>query len=352
MIMPVNSRKAVIIIDEAEQEMEDEEFKYVEARPVRTERGRAALRRKRNRARRIRMKVGLILAAFILGMATGGIIMMFKNDKGVSDNNAAKGRDTGKQIGAAVNSVFNDDASETNGAGTKKNGTGITTDSHTVTYSKSQKILLDPGHGFADPGTSSDFLGCAEKDMTVLMAGLLKEELEKRGYFVMLTHDGQSFPEESEVMRKADSLGIKYSASNFAANDVFSAYERTIYANVLNAGERFDLFLSLHVNAVESGNASGFQLDYCSENSYSEKSGTISDALKESLVSAFPETQMKYRADKYDDAFIVTKYSQMPSMLLEMGYATNEIDASNLNDTEWRGKFIKAVADGIEAGLA
>jgi N-acetylmuramoyl-L-alanine amidase len=41
----------------------------------------------------------------------------------------------------------------------------------------------------------------------------------------------------------------------------------------------------------------------------------------------------------------------MPSLLLEMGYATDEGDAAKLNDAGWCSLFIKAVADGIEAGI-
>ena len=216
---------------------------------------------------------------------------------------------------------------------------------------KSKRILLDAGHGFGDPGTSSDFLGCNEKDVTIRMAKLLKAELESRGYEVDLTHDGETFPSEQEIMKMADKRKLSYKAEKFETNRVFSAYERTIYANVLNAENKYNLFVSLHVNAIEEGKASGFQLDYCCENAYSSASKIAAESIKNSLEKCFPDTRMKYKEDKYDDAFIVTKYSEMPSLLLEMGYATDESDAAKLNDAEWCSLFIKAVADGIEAGI-
>ena len=216
---------------------------------------------------------------------------------------------------------------------------------------KSKRILLDAGHGFGDPGTSSDFLGCSEKDVTIRMAKLLKAELESRGYEVDLTHDGETFTSEQEIMKMADKKNLSYKAEKFETNRVFSAYERTIYANVLNAENKYSLFVSLHVNALEKGNASGFQLDYCCENAYSPASKVAAESIKNSLESNFPDTRMKYKEDTYDDAFIVTKYSEMPSLLLEMGYATDESDAAKLNDAGWCSLFIKAVADGIEAGI-
>ena len=229
---------------------------------------------------------------------------------------------------------------------TKKNS-----ETKTVKAENVKTILLDAGHGFGDPGTSSDFLGCSEKDVTIRMAKLLKAELESRGYEVDLTHDGETFTSEQEIMKMADKKNLSYKAEKFETNRVFSAYERTIYANVLNAENKYSLFVSLHVNALEKGNASGFQLDYCCENAYSPASKVAAESIKNSLESNFPDTRMKYKEDTYDDAFIVTKYSEMPSLLLEMGYATDESDAAKLNDAGWCSLFIKAVADGIEAGI-
>ncbi|MBR6273672.1 MAG: N-acetylmuramoyl-L-alanine amidase [Lachnospiraceae bacterium] len=227
----------------------------------------------------------------------------------------------------------------------------IKTEKTAMNTSKSKRILLDAGHGFGDPVTSSDFLGCSEKDVTIRMAKLLKAELESRGYEVDLTHDGETFTSEQEIMKMADKKNLSYKAEKFETNRVFSAYERTIYANVLNAENKYSLFVSLHVNALEKGNASGFQLDYCCENAYSPASKVAAESIKNSLESNFPDTRMKYKEDTYDDAFIVTKYSEMPSLLLEMGYATDEGDAAKLNDAGWCSLFIKAVADGIEAGI-
>ena len=54
-------------------------------------------------------------------------------------------------------------------------------------------ICIDPGHGFRDIGCETEYIGY-EKDLTVLLAGALKAELEAAGAEVILTHDGKSFP--------------------------------------------------------------------------------------------------------------------------------------------------------------
>ena len=44
----------------------------------------------------------------------------------------------------------------------------------------------------------------------------------------------------------------------------------------------------------------------------------------------------------------VNKYPDMPSVLIESGYATNPTDAQNLQNEAWQNAFARAVADGIE----
>ncbi len=305
------------------------------------------------RRKRHNTAAGIVTAMIMLSIAVivSAVLLLVKNEKKSKAIAEADSYETYEHETRTEKILKNDGYSKENTdvypeVKTKKNS-----ETKTVKAENVKTILLDAGHGFGDPGTSSDFLGCSEKDVTIRMAKLLKAELESRGYVVDLTHDGETFPSEQEIIGMADERKLSYKAEKFETNRVFSAYERTIYANVLNAENKYSLFVSLHVNALEKGNASGFQLDYCCENAYSPASKVAAESIKNSLESNFPDTRMKYKEDTYDDAFIVTKYSEMPSLLLEMGYATDEGDAAKLNDAGWCKLFIKAVADGIEAGI-
>ena len=215
-------------------------------------------------------------------------------------------------------------------------------------------ICIDPGHGFKDAGTVSDFLGSDtyEKDVTLAIAFLLKAELESRGHTVVMTHDGENKPKESEIMQKATELGIPFTDSYFKEDDVYHAYERTIQADILNKQYNFDMMISLHVNAFDDSHVSGNQVYYCSENEHSVKSEQIAKKIVEIVKRDFPEKKISIFGRKASNAFFVTKYTQMPSVLLEMGYATNQSDAKELLDDTWRQKYVKTIADAIEAGLA
>ena len=232
--------------------------------------------------------------------------------------------------------------------------TEAATPTPTVPKGPKYTIFVDPGHGFTDGGTVSDFLGSGvcEKDVTLDMANLLKAELEARGHTVVLTHDGVNQTKESEIMQKANELGVTYNSSYFTENKVFHAYERTIWANVLNKQYNFDMMISLHVNALDDASVSGYQVYFCSTNDYSAKSEVISKKLVEKMKVDFPNKNSSVFARNNSNAFFVTKYPEMPSLLLEMGFCTNQGDAKDMMNDEWRAKYVKTIADSIEEGLA
>ncbi len=211
-------------------------------------------------------------------------------------------------------------------------------------------FCIDPGHGFADPGTQGLLgKGVYERDVTLAMSLLLKEELEGRGYKALLSHDGINQPDEDEIMKQADALGLEYDKTRFTKNKVFYAYERTIWSNVLYLDHAYDAFISLHVNYVSNPNVTGYHVYYCTQNDCSASSKLLAEKLTEALKKGYPKKTVKLIPKNYADAYQVTKYSIMPSILLEMGFASNPGEAKDLMNEEWRAEYVKAVADGLIA---
>ena len=146
----------------------------------------------------------------------------------------------------------------------------------------------------------------------------------------------------------ADKNGIEYSKDKIIDNDIFSPYERAIWANAVNMTSPIDLFISLHVNSIEgSPSVSRYEMDYYEGNPYSFALGELCKDIRKSL-----DNETVIFADDYDMAFIVTKYAVHPALLLEMGYATNENDAENLNSEKWRKTFVKNLAKNINNWIA
>ena len=297
---------------------------------------------KKKRTRKIKrfFKILAIFAAFGIGIFIGIHAAKTKAEELEGVKKGAYAETESKKVKKGSDKTEESDVPDESGYDDDDDGNGT---------GNGRIIAIDPGHGFDDVGTDAGYIGGYEKDINLEIAYLLKDELEARGYEVWLTHDGKSFVNENKIMSKADKAGIDYKPENFSEDNVYSAYERTIYTNVVNRKKNFDFFISLHVNSVTDESVGGFQLDYCDGNSYSDTSAVYAQNLVDSLYAAFPYTNMKFKADPWDDAFIVTKYTEMPSVLLEMGYATNRTDAANLYDSSWRMQFVKAVADGIDS---
>lgn len=204
-------------------------------------------------------------------------------------------------------------------------------------------ICVDAGHGFADPGCVSDNLeNGTEADITLKVALILKEKLEEVGAKVIMTHDGQTFPAAQDVKDYANRYGISYNAYNIKANDIFSAYERAVYCQALGEEKGIDFFISLHINAVDNPDVSRYDIYYSEENPSAEKLRTFCSGLEANL-----DNKLLIHETTRGKSMYVTKYSKFPSVLLEMGFATNLHDATNLNSDTWRHSFARTVTEQI-----
>lgn len=211
----------------------------------------------------------------------------------------------------------------------------VSTDGHTV-------IVLDAGHGFSDPGCSSEYMVGTEADVTIDMVILLQNALIERGAEVVLTHDGEKYPSEQEIIKICTENGVDYREDLIIEDGIFSAYERGVYVLALSKETEIDLFVSLHVNSFTDPAVDRYELYYCSKNPHT----ALLSSLCESLSARLDNTT-KTAALKYDDAYIVTKYGKYPSLLVETGYASNEQAAEKFNSPKWREEFCNILAEEI-----
>lgn len=211
-------------------------------------------------------------------------------------------------------------------------------------------VCIDPGHGFGDVGCGPALLNAYEYEITLSVAKLLQKKLEDKGVTVILTHDGKEFPQASYIAAKADGYKLEYKPENMVDNDVFSAYERVIWENVLDKETKggLDLFVSLHVNSIENADhISGMSIDYCEDNPNKTFLSAFSKLLEKSYLEEKLTSKFTIFEDTYEDSFIVTKYTNVPSVLIEMGYSTNTKDAADLRSEDWQDKFASLLAEKI-----
>ena len=210
-------------------------------------------------------------------------------------------------------------------------------------------VLIDAGHGYIDPGCTTEYLGGKyERDIVAEAAEQLRLVLESEGYRTVMLRDDSKYITASEIAAAADRIGLSYLPDKLVDDQRFAAYNRTVWANVLLREQYIDMFISLHIDVYEaSEDVRGTRIYYCSENDYSSLSEKLSSAITARLAGALPDMNPRYFAKGWNDAFVVTKRTDMPSILIEMGFASNKDDAANLLDPEWRETFVSAVADGI-----
>ncbi len=204
---------------------------------------------------------------------------------------------------------------------------------------RAQTICIDPGHGFIDGGAGPGLfsLGTVEKDITIVVARMLRDELQERGFDAVLTHNGLSIPEG------ADKNG----------DNIFSApYERPGYINdVIDP----DYLVSLHVNAVENYSPACGVIVYYSQsaakvNDWSQSAGqSIADAIEASALEKSAPTRLTNDQETADASFAINRETRAASCLIEMGFCTNPTDANLLQDPAWQAQLAEAIAVGIEA---
>ena len=215
-------------------------------------------------------------------------------------------------------------------------------------------ILIDAGHGGKDPGALKTYIingkdvTIQEKDINLKVAKLLGERLKT------------AYPDKQIILTRD--------------KDVFlTLQERTEIANNVKVKEdEAVLFISVHVNSSLNKTSSGYEVWYLSpgyrrtvldksstddtslfpilnsmlEEEYTTESIMIAKFIMDGLQSQIGD-QSKARGIKAEEWFVV-KNSNMPSVLIELGFVSNEKEALLLNNDT----YLKKAALGIYNGIA
>lgn len=216
-------------------------------------------------------------------------------------------------------------------------------------------ILIDPGHGGRDPGaigehgSGSSKFRIAEKDITLKVALDLRSRLQTL------------WPEKAVLITRTD--------DSYPSLD-----ERVEMGNSVKLGQNEAIiYVSIHANASFNKNASGFEVWYLNpdyrrtvldpasmpniepgvipilnsmlEEEFTTESvilaKTIADGLSASLG---PEvTNRGIRAEEW----FVVRNARMPSVLVELGFVSNEKEARLMADNQYLQKLATGIYNGV-----
>lgn len=172
-------------------------------------------------------------------------------------------------------------------------------------------------------GTSGVSTGVPEYQLTLDIALQLEEELEDRGYNVVM-------------IRTTSDVDI-------------SNAERAQIANDADA----DVFIRLHANGSESSSANGaMTICQTASNPYNGSLHDQSYALSEEVLDAYTEaTGIRKEYVWETDTMSGINWCQVPVTILEMGYMTNPAEDEKMEDDAFQQTMVQGIADGIEAYL-
>ena len=193
------------------------------------------------------------------------------------------------------------------------------------TADNSRTVLVDVGHGGADPGMIG-VGGLEEKGINLQIAVKLKAILEEKGYTVVMTR------EEDKGLYDEDSRNQK-------AQDL----QRRI---AIIKECRPVLCVSIHQNSYQDSEVYGPQVFYYEDSAQGkELAELIQKELNTGLEVARP------RVAKGNKTYYLLKRSESVMNIVECGFLTNPKEAELLQTEEYQKKVAEAVAKGIDAYL-
>lgn len=186
----------------------------------------------------------------------------------------------------------------------------------------SKVIVIDPGHGGCDPGASRG--AYVEKEITLSISQLLAQRLSDAGAMVVLLRT-----EDRDLV--ADGFN-----GTIAARKREDLKLRAQKANEVKA----DLYVSIHTNADPSPRWSGGQVFYDSSSQTSKLTAVM---IQEELTSRLGNTKRKAAPGNY----YILRNTQMPAVIVEVGFISNPQEASLLVDPEYQNRLAQAIFAGI-----
>ena len=178
------------------------------------------------------------------------------------------------------------------------------------------KIYIDQGHNPSSPNAGAEGNGYVEQDLTYEIGIRLAELLRSNGNF------------DVRVSRPTPT-------SSLGTTNASSLRARVDEANAFGA----DYFVSLHANASSNASVSGSEVLVYSEPSVASELG------EDILLWLNRITGLRNRGIVERPGLYVLRKTQMPSVLVEMGFISNAGDAALMNNSP------ELFAEGIYNGI-
>ena len=231
-------------------------------------------------------------------------------------------------------------------------------------YPRNKKltIVIDPGHGGKDPGTSYQNL-ISEKEIVLNFSSILKKKLEKAGYRVYLTRSADNFIKLKERVKFAKRKGadlfisVHADASKYSSTRGFSVYTLSKKGldreaeKVAKLENSLSVFSKKGLKGINLRDARNIKDQYYIDLAF-DRAKNSSTEFADILVNKVEErSELLTRPHRYA-GFAVLKSPNYPSVLVELGFITNDKDRNNFGNRNWQSsvatKFVEAINQNFQ----
>lgn len=176
-------------------------------------------------------------------------------------------------------------------------------------------IVVDSGHGGGDPGKVG-INGALEKDVNLKISKKVEKLLKKNNIQVVMTREDEKGLADSKV----EDMKTRVSIIN---------------------EKKPTLAVSIHQNSYGQESIHGAQVFYYSHSKEGEKAAKI---MQEALLTADSENK---RQAKANDTYYMLKRTEVPVIIVECGFLSNQKEAEKLVTEEYQEKIAEAVCEGV-----
>ena len=185
-------------------------------------------------------------------------------------------------------------------------------------------IVIDAGHGGEDGGASAN--GLLEKDINLSIALKLRDMLTISGYKVVMTRDSDVsvYDSTADTTREKKVSDLKNRAE------------------MINSSKN-NILVSIHQNKFEQSQYFGTQMFYSKND---PKSAVLAEELRKS-VTGMLQPDNKRELKQADSNIYILDKAQVPAVIVECGFLSNEEEAKKLADSDYQQKMAFAIYSGI-----
>lgn len=187
---------------------------------------------------------------------------------------------------------------------------------------KNKVIVIDPGHGGADPGAQNS--GIKEKDVNLDISLRLGKVLESKGCKVILTRE----------------VDKDFFLPGFVLGRMAKRAELNQRINLASENNA-DLFISVHTNSFPQRNTYGMETYYHIQSATGK---ALAELIQEQLTRLQSDNKRKAKAGDY---YLINQ-TKMPAVIVEVGFISNPRERKQLLSNNYRDSIAEAIGTGID----